>query len=124
MFKPGAWAKGFEAMKAKGRLKSGEMNKLEAKYDALLRARLLAGEIAWYAFHGLRLRLGDGVIYEPDFAVMALDGTLEIHETKGGLPVAGGMSKPKIAAGMFPFRFFVLKQRLVKDGGGFSCEEV
>lgn len=106
-----------------GRLKKSEMNKLEAKYELVLRARLQEGAILWYKFHGIKLRLADGTFYESDFAVMAASGQLEIHEVKGFM-LGDGNAKIKIAADMYPMRFIVLRQRKVKDGGGWSEEEI
>ena len=69
---------------ALGRLKTGQRNKTEASYEALLTARHHAGEVAWFRFEGLKLRLADNTFYTPDFAVMLADGQIECHEVKGG----------------------------------------
>ncbi|EQA96709.1 hypothetical protein V475_20405 [Sphingobium baderi LL03] len=51
-------------IQALGRLKVGAQNKTEASYEAtVLRPSLLAGEIAWYRFEGLKLRLADNTFF-------------------------------------------------------------
>lgn len=115
---------GFEAMKAKGRLKAGEMNKSEAKFDLVLRAQLQAGEIAWYAFECIKLRLADGTFLEVDFFVMQPSGELWAIDVKGGWVSDDGILKLRWAAKDFPFRFFTAKQKLVRDGGGWDIKEV
>ena len=52
------------------------MNKTEALYDIRLDALKHHGEILWYRFEGVKLRLADNTFYTPDFAVMAADGVL------------------------------------------------
>ena len=104
-----------------GRLKTGEMNASEAAFDEMLRLRVMAGEIAWYKFEGLKLRLADNTFYTPDFAVMLVTGLLECHEVKG-FWLDDARAKIKIAADMYPFRFLahILKKRTKRDGGGYS----
>lgn len=57
-------------LQALGRLKTGQMNKTESAYSQHLEMRKHAGEIAWYRFEGIKLRLADNTFYTPDFAVM------------------------------------------------------
>lgn len=106
---------------ALGRLKQGKMNKTEAEYAELLKRRQMDGEIAWYAFEGVKLRLADKTFYTPDFAVMRSDGLIEMHEVKGHW-MDDARVKIKVAADQFPFRFLALKKRVKRDGGGFSEE--
>ena len=107
---------------ALGRLKSGEMNSTEAAYSAFLEARRQAGEVAWYKFEALKLRLADNTHYTPDFAVMAADGTLECHEVKGQWQDDGRV-KIKVAASLYPFRFIAVRKQTKKAGGGWDIEE-
>lgn len=44
-------------IQALGRLKTGQMNKTESAYCQHLEQRKRAGEIAWYRFEGIKLRL-------------------------------------------------------------------
>lgn len=104
---------------ALGRLPAGQMNKLEAAYDAHLGALQAAGEILWRKFEGVKLRLADSTFYTPDFFVMAKDGVLEAHETKGHL-LDDANVKIKVAASIYPFRFFLVRRKAKRDGGGWS----
>ena len=56
-----------KALFARGRLKKGERNKTEARYEQLLETRKRAGEIIGYWFEGVTFRLADNTRYTPDF---------------------------------------------------------
>ena len=111
-----------KAMYALGRLKVGQMNKTEASYDQHLALLQHAGEIQWRKFEGLKLRLADNTFYTPDFAVMAADGVIELHEVKGFWQ-DDARAKIKIAADLYPFRFLAIKAKTKKDGGGWARED-
>ena len=70
-------------MFALGRLKTGERNKTEQAYENLLEAMRISGDVLWYKFEGMKLRLADNTFYTPDFAVMLSSGQIEMHEVKG-----------------------------------------
>lgn len=106
---------------ALGRLKTGEMNKTEAAYAAHLGLLRAAGNIQWFRFEGVKLRLADNTFYSPDFAVMASDGVLEMHEVKGFWQDDARV-KIKVAADQYPFRFLAIKAKAKKDGGGWTLE--
>ncbi len=95
--------------RALGRLKSGELNKTERAYMNRLEAEKQSGRILWYRFEGIKLKLADKTFYTPDFAVLAPDGELQFHEVKGSKFIFQDDAKVKIkvAANMYPFRFFV-----------------
>ena len=107
------------------RRKPGEMNRLEAQYAAHLEARKQAGEVEWYAFEPIKLKLAPSTFYAPDFLVLLADRTIEVHEVKGrtGNSTTGYKAyvmddaavKLKVSAQMFPFRFWMLYPR--KEGG-------
>lgn len=107
---------------AQGRLKPGQMNKSEAAYDAHLRRMFNAGQILWWKFEGLKLRLADNTFYTPDFAVLAADQVLECHEFKGFWQDTGRV-KIKVAAELYPFRFKAFQARPQKKGGGYDVED-
>jgi hypothetical protein len=92
---------------ALGRLKTGDMNRTEAKYAAELELQRAAGTVAWWKFEGIKLRLADGCFYSPDFAVMLADGVMEMHEIKGYWEDDARV-KIKVASAMYPFRFVAL----------------
>ncbi len=109
-------------IQALGRLKAGTRNKLEAEYEQELKLRQAVGQVAWFRFEGLKLRLADNTFYTPDFAVMLASGAIECHETKG-FWTDDARAKIKIAADMYPFRFIAIKKLPKRDGGGISIEE-
>lgn len=106
---------------ALGRLKTGAMNATEAAYARDLETLKIAGDVAWYKFEGFKLRLADNTFYTPDFAVMLSNGELQCHEVKGFWQ-DDARAKIKIAADMYPFRFFAIKKQAKKDGGGWVTE--
>lgn len=110
-----------KAILALGRLKAGKMNKTEAAYGSHLELRRIAGEVVWYKFEGIKLRLADNTFYEPDFAVMLADGSFEIHEVKG-FWTDDARVKVKVAADIYPFQFRALKALPKSKGGGWEEE--
>lgn len=109
----------FQAL---GRLKTGALNKTEQAYADHLELLRAAGEILWFKFEGVKLRLADKTFYSPDFAVMRADGLLECHEVKG-FWTDDARVKIKVAADQYPFRFIAVKVRAKSDGGGWQVEE-
>lgn len=109
--------KGLQAL---GRLKTGAMNKTEQAYAATLDARRHAGEVAWFKFEGVKLRLADNTFLTADFAVMLSDGTMEMHEVKGFM-LDDANVKLKVAASMYPFVFKVIRKG---RGGMWSVTEI
>lgn len=98
------------------------MNKAEQAYDAHLQQLRHAGEILWYKFEGVKLRLADNTFYTCDFAVLAKDGVLEMHEVKGFWQDDARV-KIKVAASIYPFRFVAVRKEAQKRGGGYKREE-
>ena len=111
-------------LQALGRLKSGQMNKTEALYDLYLDAAKHHGEVLWYRFEAIKLKLADNCHLTVDFAVMAADGTLELHDVKGSPHVFtdDAKVKMKVAASLYPFVFKVAFPLPRKDGGGWRIE--
>jgi len=107
---------------ALGRLKAGQMNKTEALYAEDLRTREIAGEIVWWKFEGVKLKLADLTYYSPDFAVMLANGQIELHEVKGFWRDDARV-KIKVAAEQFPLRFVAVQKLPKKAGGGWKTEE-
>ena len=106
---------------AKGIPKTGPvMNGLERRYAQHLQLRQAAGEILWWKFDGIKLRLAPTTFYSPDFFLMKADGELEVHETKGHWEDDARV-KIKVAAEMFPFRFFGVTRGKGR-GAPFSIE--
>lgn len=97
--------------KALGRLKSGVMNQTEGKYAARLEALKMAGELLWWHFEPMNLKLADKCFYRVDFMVLTKDRELEIHEVKGGFITDDSLVKLKTAAEKFPFRFLQVQYK-------------
>lgn len=95
-----------------------EMNKLEAAYCQELELRKRVGEIIWYGFETVKIRLADRTYYSPDFAIVLADGTLEIHEVKGFWEDDARV-KIKVAAEHFPAKF----KAITKVKGSWKVEE-
>jgi len=106
---------------ALGRLKVGERNKTESAYERHLELLRASGDVVWFRFEGVKLRLADNTFYTPDFTVMLADGQLECHEVKGHWQDDARV-KVKVAAEMYPFRFVAVKAKSKKAGGGWDCE--
>lgn len=106
---------------AQGRLRQGEMNKTEAAYAEYLGGLMAIGDVLWFKFEAIKLRLAPNTFYTADFFVLAGDGVLEVHEVKGFWEDDARV-KIKVAASMYPFRFKAVTKRAVKRGGGWDEE--
>ena len=109
---------------ALGRLKPGTMNKTERSYSYHLEALKAAGEVLWYKFEGIKLRLADNTFLTVDFAVLSADGYLEMHDVKGskGMFLDDARAKMKIAADMFAFKFCAVYPSKAHGSGGWERE--
>lgn len=116
---------GYRFAKARVRGDGRTETKLEASYRAHLEVMKAAGRILDYRARGpVNLRLADKTFFRPDFLVVAADGTLELHETKGYMEDDAAV-KLKVAAETYPmFRIVLVKARRVRDGGGFEAREI
>lgn len=103
-------AKNIPASHALGRLKAGNMNKTEAAYAKYLEALREAGEVLWFEFEPMNLKLADKCFYRVDFLVMMKSGQLECHEVKG-FWTDDALVKIKTAAAKFPFRFISVRHK-------------
>jgi len=84
---------------AKGSTPRGEMNQTEKRWARLLDA---SDQVLWWAYETLRVRYGQKGWHSPDFVLCRLDGSLEVHETKGGHMTDAGRTRFKAAAKAFP----------------------
>lgn len=105
-----------KSLQALGRLKAGQMNGTEQAYSNVLARMQDAGQILWFKFEGIKLRLADKTFYSPDFAVMRDNGQMEIHEVKGRWEDDARV-KIKVAADIYPFRFLAVKSKYTKARG-------
>lgn len=114
--------------RAKGRPKTSRLNRLERSFAEYLTLQQAAGQVAWWRFEAIRLRLGEAdgstraVFYTPDFLVMRPDGALEVYETKGHWREAAKL-RIEVAASMFPFPFFAVYADR-RQSSGFRIEAV
>lgn len=119
--------RGLHRLRALGRLKPGERNKTEARYEnEVLKPALFSGSIFWYSFEGIKLRLADNTFLTIDFPVMNADGVLEMIDVKGAAAVFqdDAKVKMKVAAELFPFAFSVVYPVPKKEGGGWRKESI
>lgn len=98
-----------QAMYALGRLPDGTLNKTEQAYQDQLEAMKHAGQIVWYMFEAINLRLAKRTHYRPDFLVLLASGEFEVHEVKGRW-TDDARVKIKVAASMYPFRFIAVRK--------------
>jgi hypothetical protein len=100
---------------------AGEMNNTERAYSQVLALRQAAGEILWFGFEKVKLRLAKATYLTVDFFVL-VPGGIECHEVKGRTSgdkfwaEEDARIKLKVAAELFPFRFVVVWP---KKGGGW-----
>ena len=100
----------------------GRMNKTEERYSCELEARKRAGEVLWWAFEPVKLRLAEKTFYSPDFMVVLADSTMELHEVKGHWEDDARV-KIKVAAQSYPmFGFVAVQAEAMKCGGGWKVE--
>jgi hypothetical protein len=98
---------------ARGRIHvPGTMNRLERDYAQHLEARKHLGEVLWYEYEPVKLKLGKDwkTTILIDFFVMIANGELEAHEVKGGWFAEHNRAKLKVAANLFPFRFWLVRR--------------
>lgn len=107
---------------ALGRLKSGVKNKTETAYAEYLESEKVLGNILWYKFEAITLKLADDTRFTPDFFVMNKDRELCCHEVKS-IWRDDSKVKIKVASELFPFRFIAIYAKPKKEGGGWRVEE-
>lgn len=97
-----------QKMQALGRLPAGTMNKTEAAYARRLDALKMSGEIVWWDFEPINIRLAPATYYRVDFLVMTKTGAIEAHEVKG-FWTDDARVKVRVAASKLPFPFISAK---------------
>jgi hypothetical protein len=120
---PAPAPKGKEALFALGRLKAGEKNKTEQRFeDEVLRPGLLAGDILWYRFEGVKLRLADGTFLTVDYCVMPPTRILTMIDVKGARAIIqdDARVKMRVASELYPFAF----QYAFPGSGGWTIEDM
>ncbi|MCK9621983.1 MAG: hypothetical protein M0R47_15795 [Methylobacter sp.] len=102
------------------------MNKTESAYSQHLELQKRAGEVLWFAFDAVKLRLADNTFLSVDFFVMTKGLELQAIDVKGSMAIAteDAKAKMKFASDKFPFRFFYVVPVAKKNGGGWNLIEV
>lgn len=110
------------AMKGKKVRQKGESeNKTEKAFRLFLEGRSNYKNVIR---EGIGIRLGNGVVYWPDYTCVDQLGRTLIWEVKGFMRDDAAV-KIKVAAGLHPEWTFVLVSQLAKkDGGGFEFQEI
>jgi hypothetical protein len=107
-----------EREKTQGR----QMNRTEARRALELDTLLRAGEIKYWGYEAITLKLAPDLRYTPDFFIRENDGSMRFEETKGRWREDARV-KIKMAAQLFPmFAFSALVRIKEKDGGGWRTE--
>lgn len=107
--KAGTRPERIRVAKAVDRVKDRGMNKTERRYEVHLRALEHLGDVLWYGFEPLKLRLADNTYYTPDFLIVNRQGEIEAHDVKAYWKKLGKVGatddaivKMKVAAEQFP----------------------
>lgn len=111
---------------AKGRLPAGEKNRTEQRFeDEWVKPRAQSGEIIWWAFEGITLKLAKDCRLTMDFFIQLASGELQAWDVKGSFAIVEGdaLVKMRVAAGKFPLRFFMAAPKPKRDGGGWLIKE-
>lgn len=100
----------------------GKMNKWEQSFaDEVLDRRRRAGEIRDWRFEPIKLVIGCGAVYTPDFYCRMADGSVTVFEVKGHRHAAS-IVRLKTAAMLWPEWKFVFVTR--GKGAGWSYTPV
>ncbi len=108
-------ATGKQRLQALGRKPPGQMNKSEARYAQRLELLKQSGEVLWYEFEAITLKLAHDTRLTVDFFVMLKTGELQAHDVKGSTARAvyqdDARAKMQFAARLFPWPFFLCVPR-------------
>lgn len=101
------------------------MNRTETEFSEQIEARKQIGEVAWWAYEAVTLKLGHDCRYTPDFCIVNVQGWIEFVEVKGPFVRDDSMVKLRVAARTFPWARFKLAQKSSKkDGGGWTVKDI
>jgi hypothetical protein len=101
----------------------GGMNKTEIAYQAVLDLRWRVGEILYYEYEAVTLKIGHDLRYTPDFLVLNKAGEIEFHETKWAVMQEDSIVKIRAAATKWPFFRFIIAKRQ-DSGQNFELKEM
>lgn len=89
----------------------GYRSKLERDYALKLAQMKANGDIRDWRYEPLRLRIGRGAYYKPDFLVVRNDGVFQFEEVKGHWREAARV-RIKVACDLFPWWGFLAITRV------------
>jgi len=95
--------------RALGRLPAGQMNRTEAAYAEHLELLKVSGDVLWWKFEGVKLRLAPSTFYTCDFMLLRRDGQIVMDEIKGFMTDDAAV-KIKVAASIYPFQFRIIRK--------------
>lgn len=81
-------------------------NNAERDYAVGLEAQRRAGVLREWHYEAIRLRVGGGAFYTPDFLVVTASGEVQVHEVKGHMREAARVRMLAVLD-RYPFRVFV-----------------
>lgn len=113
-------ATGQKLSKGKRVRRTGYRSKLEADYARYLNLLFLAGELRTWSYEAVKLKIGNGAFFTPDFLVVCASGDVEFRETKGFRREAA-IVRIRSAALQYPFWPFFLVTRV---GTSWATERV
>ncbi len=111
-------------MKLALKLPPPEGNLLEQAFSLHLQSMLQTGEIQWWKYQPLRLRIGrnksgKAAYYKPDHGALTAEGEFILYEVKGFWREAARV-RIRVAAELFPFFRFIAATR---QDGAWEREE-
>lgn len=95
-------------------------NKLEQAFASRLGDELKLGRIRWWGYEPIKLKMGLGAWYTPDFGVVEKDSSFTFYETKGSFFREAAKVRFKVAKLKYPFFNFVVARKPPKGVWTFS----
>jgi len=108
--------------KAKLKMPAPEGNKLEQRFALHLAGLEKRGEILWWQYEPIRLRIGKGALFTPDFGALRSDSSFVFFETKGSFTREASRVRLKAARDRYPF--FEFRVARLAKGGGWEFSDV
>lgn len=128
-----------KAVRRRPRHENGRMNTGESNYARHLDSLLDAGKIAGWWYELMTFRLAELCSLSPDFAVLMPDGSIELHEIKGGKWIdqkhgrewtffaeEDARAKLRMAGSVIPFPLYVIWPNCaqsIRRGGDPWCRQ-
>jgi len=77
----------------------------------LLDTKIASRQIQWWGHEPIKLKLGKGAWYTPDFGVVEKDSSFTFYETKGSFFREAAKVRLKVARSTYPFFNFVVARK-------------